>query len=315
MRKFVGALFGGYRKQDVDEYVSFLEEELENLKAEANGKFEQQNAVLNDLRQQVADADKAKQTLSDELKNAANSSNNDELLEAKTKELESKNSELKNKDEELKSKVSEILDKDNQLQELRAKLNDAERKLSESRNAGIDKEDSDIIGVIAETKKNIKDLEEKARIKAAVIEQQANDKADEIRARGKVDALSYKKEAQEEIAKGVEQVKLAKYDLYEYLVSIKKAQDSLIATYKELGTILNKFPAKMEQLAMDASFELKTDKEFKWSDLDDDSSRGSYGNNNSNISQGTGYSRSEGFGSNNNGSSYGSRGSYGTKES
>ena len=264
MRKFVGALFGGYKKQDVDDYVSFLEEELENLKAEANGKFEQQNAVLNDLRQQVADADKAKDALSEELKNVSNNTtSSDELLEAKTKELESKSDELKSKDVQLKEKLDEIIDKDKQLAELKARLSDAESKLADNQNIS----NSDINDVIAETRKNIKELEDKAKLKAAVIEQQANDKADEIRTKGRVDALSYRKEAEAEIAKGVEEVKLAKYDLYEYLVSIKKAQDSMIATYNELGTILNKFPSKMEQLAMDASFELKTDKEFKWSDI------------------------------------------------
>ena len=268
MRKFVGALFGGYKKQDVDDYVSFLEEELENLKAEANGKFEQQNAVLNDLRQQVADADKAKDALSEELKNVSNNTtSSDELLEAKTKELESKSDELKSKDVQLKEKLDEIIDKDKQLAELKARLSDAESKLADNQNIS----NSDINDVIAETRKNIKELEDKAKLKAAVIEQQANDKADEIRTRGRVDALSYRKEAEAEIAKGVEEVKLAKYDLYEYLVSIKKAQDSMIATYNELGTILNKFPSKMEQLAMDASFELKTDKEFKWSDIYDSS--------------------------------------------
>ena len=289
MRKFVGALFGGYRKQDVDEYVSFLEEELENLKAEANSRFEQQNAVLNDLKQQVVNADKEKEVLNAELKNAAESTANDELIEAKIRELaskdseleskdaelESKKAELKSKDEELQSRLSEILDKDNQLNALKVRLTQAEQQLADSRSNA---SNSDINDLIAETRKNIRELEDKAKIKAAVIEQQANDKADEIRAQARVDAIAYKKDAQAEIAQGVEQVKLAKYDLYEYLVSIKKAQDSLITTYKELGNILNKFPAKMEQLAMDASFELKTDKEFKWSSDDSTGDNGSQSN-------------------------------------
>ena len=228
MKRFAGSLFGGYRKQDVDEYVAFLEQELENLKAEANVRFAKQNAAINELKQKAEDAD-----------------------DARSKELE--------------SMVSEVMGKDKQLTELREKLVDAEKKLEEFRSQGIDPADTDIYGFITQTKKNIKDLEEKARIQATVIEKQATDKADEIRTQGRVDAETYKKEAQEEIAKGVEQVKLAKYDLYEYLVSIKKAQENLMATYESLGTILKKFPAKMEQLAMDASFELKTDKEFKWS--------------------------------------------------
>lgn len=255
MRKFVNALFGGYRKQDVDEYVSFLENELEALKADTNQRLERQNDTLNELRTQMVSVDSEKERLTKELESiSVNGNDMDELLKAKEQELQNRLAEVTKKDDELKA--------------LKEKLSDTERKLTEAETDAdsFKDKDGDIYALIADTKKNIKELEKNAQNKAAGIEYQATEKAKKIRQQGVQDALDYKKEAQEEIKQGVEQVKLAKYDLYEYLVSIKKAQDNMMNTYKELGTILNKFPAKMEELALDASFELKADSEFKWHD-------------------------------------------------
>lgn len=255
MRRFVNSFFGGYRKKDVDEYVSFLENELESLKADTNQRLEQQNDTLNELRTQLVSADSEKENLTKELENISVSGKDmDEVLQEKEKELQ--------------SRLNEVMAKDTELNTLREKLSAVEQKLTEAKNdaASFKEKDEDIYALLAETKKNIKDLEDKAKLKAAGIEYNANETANRIREQGVQDALNYKKEAQEEIRQGVEQVKLAKYDLYEYLVSIKKAQDSLVATYKELGTILNKFPTKMEELALDASFELKTDSTFEWHD-------------------------------------------------
>ena len=270
MKRFGGSLFGGYKKDEVDEYVAFLESELESLKADTNSKLEQQRGILDELRARIDSQSEEKEALSDEItklrSSAAIGGGSSEELEAAARALEEKAAESAEKDRQLADLKQQLESSMTNLANVQLDLAAAEKKASAAK-----ADDPDMNRIMEATRKSIKSIEDDAKANAQSIENKANEEAERITSQARADAAKYKSEAQAEIQKGIEDVKLAKYDLYEYLVSIKNTQDKLVETYKELGTIINKFPAKMEQLSLDASFDIKTDKNFKWHDYNNNS--------------------------------------------
>lgn len=288
MKKFRNAFFGGYQKEEVDEYIEALISELERVKMNAGTGNVQESRELAEMKEQVQLERKEKDSLISQLeqmeaKIKSHSDDKEEEIQRlrekvseyekqdgsseeleKTRELLKKEQRekeaLMSRLEELEGKVRSGQDeKDEELQNMKAQL----EKYKDSYDAFASvvsgaRRDADKL--VEEARENAESLLSKAKNDADKLLTSAQEDADKITLDARVEAKIYRDKVEKELKDKREadgkSYMLAKYRLMEYLNSLNKSQSQLIKTYNELGEIVKKMPIRIEDVFSDDPMEL-----------------------------------------------------------
>ena len=252
MKKFRSAFFGGYQREEVDDYIEALiselervktnsgsenAQELEEMKEQVQQERKEKDSLINQLGQLEAkikshsvDNEKEVQNLREELARYRENGDSKEKKEKATRRLEDERREkdaLLKRIAELEEKVNERNDeKEKEIQEMREQLDKYKSSYDVLEN------------VVSAAKKDADKLLYDAQADA----QMHRDKVEkELKEKREADGKRYM---------------LAKYKLMEYLNSLNRSQSQLIKTYNELGEIVKKMPIRVEDVFSDDPMEL-----------------------------------------------------------
>lgn len=99
MKKFRTAFFKGYQKEEVDEYIEFLVDEMESLKEETNRALEKEHGNLAQLQEKLEKEQKEKEALQEKMEQMQSAQSG---FDAKDQELQDKDQKLHQLEEQLK---------------------------------------------------------------------------------------------------------------------------------------------------------------------------------------------------------------------
>lgn len=250
MRSFKQAFWGGYKKEEVDEYIEHLMEELENLKTQRTGT-------------EVGDAEEIK-LLTDQL---SAEQNERKLLEEEKKELEMQMQEMEHQRSLLEEQVDELQRKqqetENETSEqfaaLKEKLNDYEEHyVSFSRVFAIAEKDAEKMKAEGrvEADRTIQEAKTEAEKTVGI----ARAEAMEIVSSARAEADDYRRATEQELKKkrkkNEDDFMLAKYKLMEYLKALNETQNQLLETYEGLGQLVERLPLRIGDVLSDEPFGL-----------------------------------------------------------
>ena len=273
MKKFRSAFFGGYQREEVDDYIEALiselervktnsgsenAQELEEMKEQVQQERKEKDSLINQLGQLEAkikshsvDNEKEVQNLREELARYKENGDSKDELEKATRQLEDERREkgaLLKRIAELEEKVNERNDeKEKEIQEMREQLD----KYKSSYDV--------LANVVSAAKKDADKLVNDARENAQQLTSQAKKDADKLLYDAQADAQMHRDKVEKELKEKREadgkRYMLAKYKLMEYLNSLNRSQSQLIKTYNELGEIVKKMPIRVEDVFSDDPME------------------------------------------------------------
>ena len=230
MRNFGMALFGGYKKDEVNEYIEHLIDELEELKEKQDDSGQQLKDEVEQLREQITRQEKQledqerklqdqKQKLEDQERQLSAGEQIKQKLEDQVRQLE----EQPKEDPQATAKVEELQDK----------LKEYERRY-------------DSVGrVLSLAEKTVHEAE----IEAAGIVTSGKTEVDEYRAQAERDLEKKRKKNEDDFM-------LAKYKLMNYLKALNDTQNKLVTTYNDLGALVEKLPLRIGDILSEEPFDL-----------------------------------------------------------
>ncbi len=222
MRNFGMALFGGYKRDEVDQYIENLIDGLEELKEEQEGSVQQLQEEMEQLRQQIA--------------------RQEQELQEKELQLsagEEERQQLKDQVKQLKEQPEEDPRTAEEMKELQKKVREYE-----------DRYDS-VNRVLSLAEKTVRD----AQVEAAGIVTSGKSEVDEYRTRAEHDLEKTRKKNEDDFM-------LAKYKLMNYLKALNDTQNKLVATYHELGELVDKLPLRIGDIFSEEPFDLLENESF-----------------------------------------------------
>lgn len=216
MRNFGMALFGGYKRDEVDKYVENLIDGLEELKEEQEGSVQQLQEELEQLRQQI--------------------SRQEQQLQEKERQLSAGEEER----QQLKDQVKQLEEQPREDPRASEKVEELQKKVQEYE----DRYDS-VNRVLSLAEKTVRD----AQAEAAEIVTSGKSEVDEYRARAEHDLEKTRKKNEDDFM-------LAKYKLMNYLKALNDTQNKLVTTYNELGELVDKLPLRIGDILSEEPFDL-----------------------------------------------------------
>lgn len=226
-KMFRTAMFGGYNREDVEEYVKTVEHEIDSIKVLHQ---KEKGELLRRLEESEAKADYSEQILNAE------------------KERE----ERAAKDTEAKVETGEDTGEEDvcgklrlELEELKAKLEKKDQelaKLKEEKGDGLFDYDT-VIRIMEEARHNAELIEKEAAQKALAIVEEAKTKAKEEEERQKgIIAASVNAQLEE---KGI-QLMAAKYKIEQYIKEIESAQQGLYNLNTRMEKMVKDMPMRLD---------------------------------------------------------------------
>lgn len=288
MKKFRTALFNGYQKNAVDEYLEDLMQELEVLRQDA---FKAQSAgqlrtQLEEIRQENERLQESLQEKSRKLEEEAEQkqlliSEHEKQLSNEKQRLEDIDKELRNREQQLKEKelqLQQLQQQENAFKEERqrlASLNDQyaekEEKLKRYENDYSSFMDlmvnmkSQARQIVTDAQSDAEEILLMAKKDADEITSSAQSEAEKITDRAKLEALDYRQNVEKELKKRKEdeslKFQLARFRISEYLESLNRSQNRLISVYEEFGRLVGQLPLRLGDVFSDEPFELLDDPE------------------------------------------------------
>ena len=288
MKKFRTALFNGYQKNAVDEYLEDLMQELEVLRQDA---FKAQSAgqlrtQLEEIRQENERLQESLQEKSRKLEEEAEQkqlliSEHEKQLSNEKQRLEDIDRELRNREQQLKEKelqLQQLQQQENAFKEERqrlASLNDQyaekEEKLKRYENDYSSFMDlmvnmkSQARQIVTDAQSDAEEILLMAKKDADEITSSAQSEAEKITDRAKLEALDYRQNVEKELKKRKEdeslKFQLARFRISEYLESLNRSQNRLISVYEEFGRLVGQLPLRLGDVFSDEPFELLDDPE------------------------------------------------------
>ena len=278
------ALFGGYNKEDVMEYIRSLENDIESIKV-------LHQKEKNDLIRSMEQKTETEQVDEGELSRLKSE------LEQMEEELRQKDSELERMEEELRQKDSELEQKDEELRQREDKLENIQKELGQR-----EEELGNVQKDLEQNSEKMKDIQKKqtnepereqtvragrdeleleaisrvledARRNAAMIEEDAHKKAEKILEKAKEDIRIYEKETAERMnaeleSKGI-QLFAAKHKITHYMKEVKRIEESLYHVYTDMNCMVDTMPVRLddywagEHYKLLAKGEIKTEEELE----------------------------------------------------
>lgn len=270
-RMFRNALFGGFNKEDVNEYIKTLENEIEAIKVlhqkekndlmrqidqgrgaadtEQVSKLQEElvsvREELNASREEKRTAEDQLKSLQFELETAKGRLNaaKDEPGQEKTVSDSSMYEEaLAQGKEELRGKEEQLREMEARLREKEEQLKEKDRELEDLRKRG--KADGFIdYSMIGEVLKD-------ARKTAEMIEKDAHDKADGLIKQAEQDASAYRQEMETKInaeleTKGI-QLFAAKHKINQCANEVRRIQESLYNIYVGMDNMATNMPTRLD---------------------------------------------------------------------
>ena len=288
MKKFRTALFNGYQKNAVDEYVEDLMHELEDLredalKAQSAGQL---RAQLDEIQQENERLQESLQEKSRRLEEEAEQKQR--LVAEHEKQLSDGEQRLADIDRELKEKEQLLKEKEEQLQKFLQRENalEAERQRFASLNDQYEENEeklkryendyssfmdlmvnmkSQARQIVTDAQSDAEEILLMAKKDADVITSSAQSEAEKITDKAKLEALDYRQNVEKELKKKKEdeslKFQLARFRISEYLESLNRSQNKLISVYEEFGRLVGQLPLRLGDVFSDEPFELLEDPE------------------------------------------------------
>lgn len=267
-REFRIALFGGYNREDVHEYMQILEKESEMEIV----KYQNKITELNEEIKKIQDEKNSLENAFQEYKTKMDFNTNEE--NKYSQELEKYILEIKNQmseNEKLKQTIASL--ETDKLYFIENKKH-MEAMLQELKNnVCIEKNDQEALSEKYEDDlRAIAKVLEDARVNAHHIEEEAKKKADEILASAKEKSEKILSSRKSDIDKELEDkgIRLiaAKYKIEAYRKEINSTQQKLYNLCSDMGKLVDKMPQNLEQLwdeqgpfEISQKFETKENKE------------------------------------------------------
>lgn len=248
MKRFRTAFFNGYQREEVDEYIDSLVQELERFKAEMTRRLEAEQKKIEELQEKI-DAGKEEKT---------------DLLE-----------KIESMERQEQSSKKEDFEHTAELKALKQKVQDYEKNYSNLANVLANaKVEADHILTSAKTdakalkdeaKQNAESLTSIAQRDSEKMKREAEMAAELISRTAKEKADAYRQQVEADLKKKREEdsqkFKAAKYNLIEYLNALNNSQSKLIETYNELGVLVKKMPIRIDDIFSEAPMELLPEQE------------------------------------------------------
>ncbi|WP_373218653.1 hypothetical protein [Ruminococcus sp. 5_1_39BFAA] len=291
------ALFGGYNKEDVMEYIRSLENDIESIKVLHQ---KEKNDLIRSMEQnaETAQVDEGElQRLKSELEQKEEElRQKDSELVQKAEEVRQKDSELEQKAEELRQKDSELEQKDEELRQRDSELENIQKELGEK-----EEELGNVQKNLDQSSEKLKDIQEKktkepekeqpvradrdeleleaiskvledARKNAAMIEEDARKKAEKILEKAQEDIKNYEKEVAERMnaeleSKGI-QLFAAKHKITHYMKEVKRIEESLYHVYTDMNCMVDTMPVRLDDYWAGEHYKLLAKGEIKEEELE-----------------------------------------------
>lgn len=267
-REFRIALFGGYNREDVHEYMQILEKESEMEIVKYQNKITELNEEIKKIQDEKNSLENAFQEYKTKMDFNTNGENK------YSQELEKYILEIKNQmseNEKLKQTIASL--ETDKLYFIENKKH-MEAMLQELKNnVSIEKNDQEALSEKYEDDlRAIAKVLEDARVNAHHIEEEAKKKADEILASAKEKSEKILSSRKSDIDKELEDkgIRLiaAKYKIEAYRKEINSTQQKLYNLCSDMGKLVDKMPQNLEQLwdeqgpfEISQKFETKENKE------------------------------------------------------
>lgn len=231
-KMFRTAMFGGYNREDVEEYVRTVEHEIDSIKvlhqkekAELLSRLEESEAKA-DYSEQILNAEKEREEKVRE-EEKAKEETKEEIREEKAAE-EDVSGKLRLEIEELKAEIEK---KDQELE-----------KLNEKKGDGLFDYET-VIRIMEEARHNAQLIEKEAAQKALSMVEEAKTKAREEEERQKGIIASRVNAQLEE--KGI-QLMAAKYKIEQYMKEIESAQQGLYNLNARMEKMVKDMPVRLD---------------------------------------------------------------------
>lgn len=257
-REFRIALFGGYNREDVHEYLQTLEKESE---MEIIG-YQNKITELNDEIKKIQEEKDSLENIVQQYKTKMDSNTNGNEKSKDSAELEKYILELKNQmreNEKLRQEIAGLEADKFLLIENKKRMESTLEELKNNENIEKDNQEDEDVRSLREKKEKYEDdlraitkVLEDARVSARHIEEEAQKKADDILMRAKQQSekmLNSKKSAidKELEDKGIRLI-AAKYKIEAYRKEINSTQQKLYNLCSDMGKLVNGMPQCLEQL-------------------------------------------------------------------
>ncbi len=290
MKKFRTALFNGYQKAAVDEYLEDLTQELEYLREDAQ-KVQDVDRLRSRLEQLEEENESLQQQLQEHSELLRNEkSKHEQLLSEHEKQLADVTNQLadekkKNEDkeyqlnamalqlQELQQKEEEFQKERQRLVEMNTQYTETEEKLKKYEN-----DYSDFMELMVNMKTQARQIITDAQADAEEILLMARKDADDITASAqadaekitdiaKVKAMDHRQNVEKELKKKQDEeslkFQLARYKIAGYLESLNRTQNKLIEVYEEFGRLVGQLPLRLGDVFSGEDFELLEDHDEK----------------------------------------------------
>ena len=290
MKKFRTALFNGYKKDTVDEYLEDLLQEMDDLRKDA-----QNSRSADQIRTRLEELEEENENLHQQLQENAEHFNeekmqNKQLISEQEKkisdisrqlsevmdQLADGNKQLADKEQQLKQlmiREQELQRENGRLMEISAQYTESEEKLKKYEN-----DYADFMDLMVNMKAQSRQIVTDAQADAEEILRMARKDADEIVTSAKKDAerttdqarteaQDYRQTIEKEMEKKQEEealkFRLARAKISDYLDSMNRSQNKMIMVYEELGELVNQLPLRLNDVFSEKDFELLEDNEEK----------------------------------------------------
>lgn len=300
MKKFRTALFNGYQKAAVDEYLEDLTQELEDLREDAlkvqavdqlRSRFEKLKEENESLQQQLQErsellntekaqkeqflseherqleyvskqfADVTKQLTDEKRRNA------DREQQLKAKELLLQ--ELQQREEEFHKERQRLVEMSSQYTETEEKLKRYENGYSDFMDLMVNMK-TQARQIVTDAQADAEEILLMARKDADNITASAQENAEKITDLAKVKALDHRQNVEKELKKKQEEealkFQIARFKIAGYLESLNHSQNKLIEVYEEFGRLVGQLPLRLGDVFSEEDFELLEDNEEKKTD-------------------------------------------------
>ena len=308
MKKFRTALFNGYQKNAVDEYVEDLMQELEDLrqdaiKAQSVGQLRTQLEEIsheNERLQESLQEKNRKLEEEAEEKQRLIAEHEKQLSDGKQRlldidrQLKAREQLLKEKEQQLQQ---QLMEKEQQLQQQKSEFEAERQRLSSINDQYMENEEklkryendyssfmdlmvnmkSQARQIVTDAQTDAEEILLMARKDADDITTTAQSEAEKITDKAKLEALDYRQNVEAELKKKKEdeslKFQLARFRISEYLESLNRSQNKLISVYEEFGRLVGQLPLRLGDVFSDEPFELLENPE-KSADKSSDSQNG-----------------------------------------
>ncbi|HJC24920.1 MAG TPA: hypothetical protein H9761_14650 [Candidatus Eisenbergiella merdavium] len=262
MKKFRTALFNGYQKGAVDEYLEELTNELEELREDAikAQSADQLSARLKQAEEQNAQLKKQLQEQSAKLEEEAAQSKR--LLAEQEKQLADQELRLRQKEQEFQQERKRILEQNTEYAQNAEKLKKYETDYSSFMDLMVDMK-AQARKIVTDAQADAEEILLMARKDADGITESAQADAEKITGQAMLEADDYRRNMESELEKRKEEealkFQMARFKIAGYLDSLNRSQNKLLEVYEEFGRIVGQLPLRLGDVFSEKDFELLDD--------------------------------------------------------